>query len=59
MTGARADNIPELVVPATTTSRKEDEIAAALITGITNAIPGSLNRLAELEARLPCGFRTR
>ena len=32
-------------------------MVAAVITGITNATSGSLNRLAKLEARLACGFR--
>jgi hypothetical protein len=42
---------------ARTVSRWEDEIVAAVITGITNATAESLNRLANLEARLAYGFR--
>jgi transposase len=52
-------DIPELVTLAKTISRWEDEIAAAVITGITNATAGSLNRLAKLEARLAYGSATR
>ena len=51
------DDIPELVTLARTISRWEDEITAAVITGITNATSESLNRLAKLEARLAYGFR--
>jgi transposase len=54
---ARHDDIPELITLARTISRWEDEITAAVITGITNATPESLNRLAKLEARLAYGFR--
>jgi transposase len=54
---AQNDDIPELVSLATTISRWEDEITAAVITGITNATSESLNRLAKLEARLAYGFR--
>jgi transposase len=43
---ARHDDIPELVTLARTISRWEDEITAAVITGITNATSESLNRLA-------------
>ena len=35
----------------------EDEITAAVITGVTNATAESLNRLAKLEARQAYGFR--
>jgi len=54
---AQHDDIPELITLATTISRWEDEITAAVITGITNATAESLNRLAKLEARLAYGFR--
>jgi hypothetical protein len=54
---ARHDDIPELITLARTISRWEDEITAAVITGITNATAESLNRLAKLEARPACGFR--
>jgi transposase len=53
---AQHDDIPELVSLAQTISRWEDEIVAAVITGITNATSESLNRLAKLEARLAYGF---
>ena len=51
------DDIPELVTPARTVSRWEDEIICAVLTGVTNAASESLNRLAKLEARLAYGFR--
>jgi transposase len=54
---AQHDDIPELITLARTISRWEDEIVAAVITGITNATPESLNRLAKLEARQAYGFR--
>ena len=54
---AQHDDIPELLTLARTISRWEDEIIAAVITGITNATSESLNRLAKLEARLAYGFR--
>jgi transposase len=54
---AQHDDIPELVSLARTISRWEDEITAAVITGITNATAESLNRLAKLEARLAYAFR--
>jgi transposase len=54
---AQHDDIPELLTLARTISRWEDEITAAVITGITNATSESLNRLAKLEARLAYGFR--
>jgi transposase len=54
---ARHDDIPELITLARTISRWEEEITAAVITGITNATSESLNRLAKLEARLAYGFR--
>jgi transposase len=51
------DDIPELLSPATTISRWEDQIVRAVLAGVTNATSESLNRLAELEARLAYGFR--
>jgi transposase len=40
--------VPRLLCARTTISRWEDEIAAAPLAGVTNAISESLNRLAEL-----------
>jgi transposase len=54
---AHHDDIPELLTLARTISRWEDQIAAAVLTGVTNATSESLNRLAKLEARLAYGFR--
>jgi hypothetical protein len=54
---AQHDDIPELLTLARTISRWEDEITAAVLTGITNATSESLNRLAKLEARQAYGFR--
>jgi transposase len=54
---AQHDDIPELVTLARTASRWEDELTAAVITGVRNAASESLNRLAKLEARLAYGFR--
>ena len=54
---AQHDDIPELITLARTISRWEDEIVAAVLTGMTNATSESLNRLAKLEARLAYGFR--
>ena len=51
------DDIPELITLARTISRWEDQITAAVITGITNATAESLNRIAKLEARQAYGFR--
>jgi hypothetical protein len=51
------DDIPELASLAKTISRWEDQIACAVLTGVTNATSESLNRLAKLEARLAYGFR--
>jgi hypothetical protein len=53
----RARQHPELVSLARTVSRREDEIVAAVITGVTNATSESLNRLAKLEIRQAYGFR--
>jgi transposase len=52
---ARNDDIPELLSLAKTVSRWESEIVAAVLTGITNSVSESLNRLAKLEA--PPGLR--
>ena len=54
---ARNEDIPELISPATTISRWENQIVCAVLTGVTNATSESLNRLAKLEARLAYGFR--
>ena len=54
---AQNDDIPELLSLARTVSRWENEIAAAVLTGITNTVSGSLNRLAKLGGRLAYGFR--
>ena len=54
---ARNDDIPELLSLARTVSRWENEIVAAVLTGVTNSVSESLNRLAKLEARLAYGFR--
>jgi transposase len=54
---AQNDDIPELLSLATTISRREDQIVAAVLTGVTNATSESLSRLAKLEARLAYGFR--
>jgi transposase len=54
---ARNEDIPELLTLARTISRWEDQIAAAVLTGITNARSEALNRIAKLEARQACGFR--
>ena len=54
---AQHDDIPELLTLAATISRWQDEITAAVITGVTNATAESLNRLAKLEARQAYGFR--
>jgi transposase len=61
---ARHDDISELITLARTISRWEDQVTAAVLTGITNAVltgitnatSESLNRLAKLEARLAYGF---
>ena len=54
---AQHDDIPELLTLARTIARWEDEIVAAVTTGVTNAASESLNRLAKLEARQAYGFR--
>src|SRR5229473_5384169 len=54
---AQNDDIPELVTLARTVSRWEDEIVAAVLTGVSNATAESLNRIAKLEARQAYSFR--
>ncbi len=54
---AQNDDIPDLLSLARTVSRWENEIVAAVLTGITNSVSERLNRLAKLEARLAYGFR--
>jgi transposase len=54
---AQHGDIPELVTLARTISRWQDEIVAAVLTGVTNARSESLNRLAKLEARMAYSFR--
>jgi transposase len=51
------DDIDELVTLARTISRWENEIVAAVLTGVTNARSEGLNRVAKLEARNAYGFR--
>jgi transposase len=51
------EDIPELVTLAGTVSRWENEIVTAVLTGVTNAMSESLNRIAKLEARMAYGFR--
>jgi transposase len=54
---AQHDDISELVTLARTVSRWQDEIVAAVLTGVTNARSESLNRIAKLEARQAYSFR--
>ena len=54
---AQNDDIPELLTLARTIAKWEDEIVAAVLTGVTNARSESLNRLAKLEARMAYSFR--
>ena len=54
---AQHDDIGELVTLARTISRWENEITAAILTGVSNARSESLNRLAKLEARMAYSFR--
>jgi transposase len=42
---------------ARTISRWEEELVAAVLTGVTNAKSESLNRVAKLEARSAYSFR--
>lgn len=50
-------DIPELLTLAQTISRWENEIVAAVLTGVTNARSEGPNRVAKLEARNAYGFR--
>jgi transposase len=54
---AQNDDIAELLTLARTISKWEDEIVAAVLTGVTNARSEALNRLAKLEARMAYSFR--
>lgn len=54
---AQHDDIGELITLARTISRWEDEITAAVLTGVSNARSESLNRIAKLEARMAYSFR--
>ena len=54
---AQHDDIGELVTLARTVSRWENEIVAAVLTGVTNARSEALNRVAKLEARMAYSFR--
>lgn len=54
---AQNEQVTELTTLAGTVSRWEDEIATAVLTGVTNAAGESLSRLAKLEARMAYGFR--
>ena len=54
---AQNDDIAELLTLARTISRWEDEIVAAVLTGVTDARSEALNRLAKLEARMAYSFR--
>ena len=54
---AQHDDIPELLTLARTIARWGNEIAAAVLTGVTNARSESLNRIAKLEARTAYSFR--
>ena len=54
---AQNDDILELVTLARTISRWEDQIVAAVLTGVSNARSEALNRIAKLEARQAYSFR--
>jgi transposase len=54
---AQNDDICELVTLARTISRWEEEIVAAVLTGVTNARSEALNRIAKLQARNAYSFR--
>jgi transposase len=50
---AQHDDIPKLVTLASSIARWENEIVAAVLTGVTNARSEALNRIAKLEAATP------
>ena len=54
---AQNDDVPELLTLARTIPKWEDQIVAAVLTGVTNARSEALNRLAKPEARMACSFR--
>ena len=54
---AQNDDVAELLTLARTISKWEDEIVAAVLTGVTNARSEALNRVAKLEARMAYSFR--
>ena len=54
---AAHEDIPGLITLAATISRREDQIVTAVLTGVTSARSGSLNRIAKLGARQAYGFR--
>ena len=54
---AQNNDIPELVTLARTIFRWEEEIVAAVLTGVSNARSEALNRIAKLEARQAYAFR--
>jgi transposase len=54
---AQNDDIAELLTLARTISKWEDEIVAAVLTGVTTGRSEALNRLAKLEARMAYSFR--
>ncbi len=54
---AANDDIPELETLARTIARWENEIVAAVLTGVSNARSEALNRIAKLEAHQACSFR--
>ena len=54
---AQHDDIAESLTLARTISKWEAEIVAAVLTGVTNARPEALNRLAKREARMAYPFR--
>ena len=54
---AANDDIPELLTLARTVARWDEEIVAAVLTGVSNARSEALNRIAKLEARQAYSFR--
>ncbi len=53
---ARNDDIPELLTPAKTIAKRENQILAAALAGVTNARSQALNQLARPEARMAYSF---